>query len=216
VRMSTKDLYQQTRGRTICRLRKVAIASAMAVWIDVHLRRIILQRSVAKTMVTIQESYIDKLVKIMSSWLAIAKCSNRIQKLEAIITKLSKRQSLRMVSFCVNHLRLEVCIKKASHRFFSMLLRRRNFKSFSKWDNWQTEKKRTEQIQLNFVVRCSAIEAYSICSQILTSWRAWTNEVHIFVDQNLVDFVHPRDLCCIWVAYTYTLCADIVLCHVAN
>jgi len=123
---------------------------------SLHLRRIILKRSTAKLMLTIQESNIDKLVKIMSSWLEVAKCSNQIQKLETIVAKLSKRQSLRMASFCVNHLRLEVCIKKASHRVFSMLLQRHKSQWFSEWDNWQTEKKGTEQIQLNFAVRCSA------------------------------------------------------------
>ena len=170
-----KSAFEKVRFKVSFRVKHQSITSAMAAWIDVHERRMRLRRSSGKVKTILQEKNSVFKQEILSAWADRKRHCSRLERLQSFISKFCQRQSRRMACFCVNHLRLQVCVRKASQRFFYMLLRRRKSKYFSKWEIWSTETKRIARCQQKFSYRSLAHVIARLLSSVFRAWHDHQN-----------------------------------------
>ena len=161
---------QKIRSQVSFRIKHQITASSMFGWMDVHERRMNLRRSSRKANIIRHEHNIAKLEGNLSAWVGWKMHCTRMARLHSFISKICERQSQRMACFCINHIRLQVCVKKASQRLFYMLVRRRKSKWFTKWEIWFIETKRQKKFQQKFCDRSAA----TVMKRLLSSFfRAW-------------------------------------------
>ena len=161
---------QKIRSKVSFRIKHQIIASSMFEWMYVHERRMNLRRSSRKANIILQELNIAKLEGNLSAWVEWKMHCTRMARLHSFISKICERQSQHMACFCINHIRLQVCVRKASQRLFYMLVRRRKSKWFTKWEICFIETKRRKKFQQRFCDRSAA----SVMKRLLSSlFRAW-------------------------------------------
>ena len=161
---------QMIRSKVSFRIKHQITASSMFAWMDVHEKRMNLRRSSRKADIILQEQNIAKLERNLSAWVGWKMHCTRMARLHSFISKICKKQSQRMACFCINHIRLQVCVKKASQRLFYMLVRRRKSKWFTKWEIWFIETKRQKQFQQKFCDRSAASVMKRLLSSLFKAW----------------------------------------------